>query len=101
MTPPMRPVLFTLTERAEIVTLRDAVNWYVRVYEGSGPLGMLTTMETRYVNEQWAEVCKELAEVQGVPAGMLSYWLNELAVNEIELARTATEEAAVATQYGK
>lgn len=95
----MRPILFTLTERDEIVTLRDAVEWYKKVTRGAAPLGMLTGLETKYVNEQWAEVCKELAEVQAVPAGMLSYWLNELAINEIKLADTALEEGASAISY--
>jgi hypothetical protein len=96
----MRPILFSLTERGNIKTLRDAVDWYRKVYAGTEPLGMLTETETQYVNGEWAQVMKELAEEQGVPAGMLSYWLNELAVNEIQLARTALEEATVATEYG-
>lgn len=100
MTPPIRPILFTLTERDKIVTLRDAVEWYKKVVRGANPLGDLTAMEQKYVNGEWAQVIKELAEVQGVPSGMLSYWLNELSVNEIQLADTALEEATAAASYG-
>ncbi len=101
MTPPIRPVLYSLTDRVDIATLRDGVEWYKRVVRGAEPLGMLTAIETRYVNEQWAEVCRDLAKVHGVPAGSLSYWLNELAVNELRLSETALEEGAAATAYGQ
>lgn len=100
MSPPIRPILFTLTDRTEIDTLRAAVEWYKSVVHGAQPLGTLTAMETKYVNEQWAEVCKEIARAQGVPAGSVSYWLNELAVNELRLAETALDEAAAAVAYG-
>ena len=96
---PLRPALFTITQRMGIVTLREAVEWYKRVYRETGPLGNLTGRETAYINEEWAELCKQVAESQGVPAGMLSYWLNELATNEIQLERTAQAEGIAAQEY--
>lgn len=100
MTPPMRPILFSLTERGEIKTLRDAVEWYKKVYKGTEPLGDLTKLELNYVNGQWGEVIKELSEAQGVPGGMLSYWLDELARTEVQLTRAAQDESEAAQQYG-
>ncbi len=99
-TSPMRPVLFTITQRMGIVTLRQAVEWYKRVYEECAPLGDLTGRELAYVNEEWAELVKQLSEAQGVPSGHLSYWLNELATGEINLAKAAKEEGKAATDYG-
>ncbi len=99
MTPPLRPILHSITERGDILTLRDAVSWYKNVVKATEPLGDLTVLEQKYVNGEWAQLVKELAEAQGIPAGMLSYWLNELATNEITLARAAAEEAAAAMEY--
>ena len=95
-TSPMRPILFTITQRMGIVTLRDAVEWYKRVYYETQPLGDLMGKELEYINQEWAAVCTELAETQGVPPGHLSYWLNELATGKINLAKAALEEGKVA-----
>ncbi len=100
MTAPIRPLLFSLTDRKDITTLRDAVSWYKEVWRGTEPLGMLTARETQFVNEQWGVICRELADQQKVPAGMLSYWLDELAMNEIQLAETAEDESQAALEYG-
>ena len=91
--------MFTLTDRADVDTLRGAVEWYKAVYRGTEPLGDLTKLEQNYVNGEWAQLVRELAEVQGIPAGMLSYWLNELAVLELQLAKVAGEEAQAAQSY--
>ena len=98
MTPPVRPILYTITERDDIVTLRGAVDWYKHVAnEASDRMGDLTGLEIKYVNGEWGRLIKELAAAQGVPVGMLSYWLNELATNEIAVER----EASVALSYGE
>lgn len=101
MTPPMRPILFSLTERGDIKTLRDAVEWYKTLVRNTEPLGDLTQWEQKYVQEEWSQLIKDLAEAQGIPAGALSYWLDGLATSEITLAKTAQEESEAAQAYGK
>lgn len=98
-TSPMRPILFTITQRMGIVTLRDAVEWYKRVWLDTRPLGDLMGKELEYINTEWAEVCKQIAESQGVPAGILSYWLDSLASQEIALAKASQEEGESAQAY--
>ena len=102
MTPPIRPAIYVLVdfvkEPAEM-TLREATEWFKQSVRGASPLGQLTAMEHNYMNQRWAELCKQLAVAQGIPAGMLSYFLGELAQTEIRLAETATLEATVAQAY--
>lgn len=104
MTPPIRPTIHSLVdfpwdEPVGKITLRQAIEWFKRGVKGCEPLGMLTALEQKYMNERWAELCKLMAQVQGVPVGMLSYFLGEVAQAEIKLEDTALEESSAALQY--
>lgn len=99
MTSPIRTTIHTLVEFPKDpgdMTLREAAEWFKGCVRGAEPLGMLTALEHKYMNERYAELCKQLAVKQGVPAGMLSYFIGELAQTEIQLADTATEELEAA-----
>lgn len=101
-TSPMRPILFTITTRqGDIVTIRDAVEWYKKVYIETSPLGDLTGKELEYVNGEFAQVMIELAKLQGVPAGHLSYMVNQIATDEINLAKAAFDEGESAMMEGQ
>jgi hypothetical protein len=83
------------------ITLREATEWFKQFVRGSEPLGMLTNLEHKYANERWAVLIKAIADVQGIPSGMLSYFLGELAQTEMQLAATANAEAEAALMYGQ
>jgi len=105
MTSPIRSTVHALVEfpwaEPGKITLREATEWFKSFVRGSEPLGMLTAMEHKYANERWALLVKEVATHQGIPAGMLSYFLGELAQAEIKLADTAADELAAAQEYGQ
>jgi len=102
MTPPIRPavhILVDLPEDPGTMTLRAAVEWWKNCIKGMKPLGMLTALEEKYMNQRWAGLVSAIAEVQKVPAGMLSYFLGELAQTELSLAETAATELNAAVSY--
>jgi len=102
MTPPIRPGIFEVTRfevEPEEMKLRDAVDWFKKVTRGSETYGVLTPLEQNHINGQYGVMCKGVAKTQGVPAGMLSYFVGELAQTELKLMDVATEEAAVAQAY--
>lgn len=102
MTPPIRPAVHTLVDwegEPATWTLRQAIDWFKKVVRGFEPLGDITQMEKNYVDKRWAVLCTELAKAQGVPAGMLSYFLGETAQAEIKLKDTADAEFQAAVSY--
>ena len=82
MTPPIRPGIFELTRfehSPETMTLRQGVEWFKKVTRGSEQYGVLTPLEEKHVNGQFGVLATGMAETQKVPAGMLSYFIGELA----------------------
>ena len=103
MTSPIRTVFYTVTDLPDDCgtwTLRQAAEWYKGVIRAGDQTGMLTELENKYVNERWAHLMNEISKCQKVPAGMLSYFVGELAQTEIKLHETAQQEAAAAMEYG-
>lgn len=103
MTPPIRPGIFELTRfdpEPEEMTIRQAVDWFKKVARGGEKFGVLTQLEQNHINGQYGVLCKELAKAQEVPAGMLSYFVGELAQTEMQLFDVAQEEALAAQSYG-
>ena len=93
----VRGLVYTLTDfpkEAQTMTLRDAVEWFKKI--GTN-ITEPNFAEVKYMNERWAHLCTELAKREGVPPGWMSYFLNELAVNEMQVASTAITEAEVVT----
>lgn len=100
MTPPIRTDILVLTKfsgEPGDMTLRQMVDWFKRVIDGTEPLGMLTKLEHDYINEQYGLLCKEVAKAQGIPSGMLSYFVGELAQTELRLRNVAATEFVEAT----
>ncbi len=97
---PLRPGILASTEvhLEEIKIMRDGIEWYKRTIRGISPFGDLTVQEQDYMNESWAEISTHLAELQGLPAGVVSYMLAELAVSEIAMLEFAEEEARQAIE---
>jgi len=103
MSPPIRPAIHALVDFDDPrkMTLREATEWFKQCVRGAEPLGMLTALEHKYMNERWSVLCKALADEQGIPSGMLSYFLGELAQTEIRLGETAATELEAAKAYGR
>ena len=102
MTSPIRTdyhVAVEFPKEPKTMTLREAVEWYKQVFHSLHPLGAPNALEMKLVNERWVELVKGVAEREGVPLGMLSYFLGELGNTEIQLAETVAEESAVAMSY--
>jgi hypothetical protein len=103
MTPPIRPALFALTayDDKKPWTMREIAEWWKTCVKGAEPLGQLTALETKHLNERWVYLVKLKAEQEGVPTGLLSYFIGELAQTEMQLAETAALEAEAALSYGQ
>lgn len=102
MTPPIRPGIFELTRfdvEPEDMMLRQAVDWFKKVTRGSAQYGVLTPLEEKHVNGQYGVLATRMAATQQVPAGMLSYFVGELAQTELTLMDVAEDEAAAAGEY--
>ena len=102
MVTPVRPAVFTLCEwqkEAGKMTLREAVEWYKHVARAD--IGTPTGLEVEYLNKRWGALITEIAAREGVPAGLLSYMLNEIATQELKLMEVAKEETEVALSYGQ
>lgn len=104
MTPPIRAQVHVLVDfpwdDPGQATLREGIEWFKQFVRGCEPLGMLTALEQKTADERWALLCGAIAETQGVPSGMLSYFMGEVAQAEMNLARTAEQELAAAQMYG-
>jgi len=81
------------------MSLREAVEWYKRVARAD--IGTPTGTEVEYLNKRWGSLITEIATREGVPAGILSYMLNEIATQELKLLEVAKEETEVALAYGQ
>lgn len=95
MTPPIRTLVHTLVEfpkEPEEMTLREVTEWYKRCVQVMQRQEMMSGLESKYINERWALLVAGVAKREGIPAGMLSYFLGELANTELQLVDTATRE---------
>ena len=93
----VRGLVYTVTDfpkEAQTMTLREAVEWFKTIGTNVKDPNFA---EIKYMNERWAHLCTELAKREGVPPGYMSYFLNELAVSEMQVASTAIAEAEVVT----
>ncbi len=97
---PLRPGIISSCEidLEKINIMRDGIEWYKRVIRGVSPFGDLTTQEQEYMNVAWGDISVHLANMQGIPAGVVSYMLAELAVSEIAMLEFAEEEARQAIE---
>lgn len=75
-------------------TLRDAAEWYKSVVTMTPELAQ---DEREYTDALWGFLMQELADRQRVPAGFLSWMLQQLVMQEITLLETALEELDAAT----
>ena len=103
MTPPIRPAVHALVDfsgEPETMTMRQAVEWWKSCVRAAEPLGQLTAMEERYMNTRWGVLIQAIATREQLPAGMLSYFLGELAQTEIKLKEVAEAELGAAMEYG-
>lgn len=70
------------------LTLRTATDWYKAHLTETMPTGE----ESEYMNKRWAFIVSELARQQGVPAGWLSWTIQQLVENEVRLKMAAEAE---------
>jgi hypothetical protein len=73
--------------------MRAAVEWYKRIARAG--LGPLSGEETKYLNERWGYLIRQLVEKEQLPPGWLSYSLAQLAQDELRLVDTAAKELGV------
>ena len=91
---PLRPGIIASSEvdLPKIKTFRDGIEWYKRTVRGISPFGDLTTQEQEYMDDSWVVIATHLADIQGIPKGVVSYMLAELAVTEMAMLDMAEEE---------
>lgn len=102
MVSPVRKVvhqLCKLEKDAGAMTLREAVEWYKKVARAA--IGTPTGAEVEYLNKFWGSLITDIATREGIPAGFLSYVLDEIANQELRLLETVKEETEVALKYGQ
>lgn len=95
----IRPIIQTITDNPEKVSLRGLVEWWKRV--ANSGLGTPTAEEVKYINDRWASLIVDLSAIEDVPVGWLSWCLQELAQSELTLMDTVTVEAQAAMAYGQ
>ena len=87
---PIRAVVYTATEPIENPTLRQLVEWskgVVDVVDDPSP------QELSYIQQAWAAMVSAKAESEGIPAGHLSYMLQELQIAEQRVLEQAFRDA--------
>jgi len=94
----VRTIVYTVSDygdkEPEEFTLRDAVEWFKKV---GREVPEANFAEQKYLNQRWAHMCTVIAKREGVPPGYMSYLLNELAVNELQMTNSAVVEAEQVT----
>jgi hypothetical protein len=99
---PIRPSIFSVVEfpkGEDEMTMRDIIEWTkvtTRTLESAA--GIPTQEEAIYVNKRFGQLCEALAKSQGVSAGHLGYFINEIVNTEMQLLATAAQEAGVNEQ---
>lgn len=84
-----------LPENYESLTLRDAAEWWKNaqrlMQQTQEEFGPITKQEMKTVNQSWIELCSAIAKREGVPTGMISYFVGDLAQSEMRAAKLAED----------
>lgn len=87
---PIRAIVYTVCEPVENPTLRQLVEWSKRVVEAVGDDP--SPQELKYIQQQWGEMVTDKAAKEQIPAGTLSYMLQEIQVSEQRLVEQALQD---------
>lgn len=92
MTSPVRPVIQEITrfpKPPNEMSLREAIEWFKHVVRSSP--STVSTLEEKFLNEQWTFLVEAIAKREDLPVGFLLYGLHTVVTAELTTSKEETE----------